>query len=207
MESFITLIQKGGFIMIPILLCSLLTLTIILERMAMLRQSRLIPSELVKRIQSFSLEKKDSLIDYCAHHANIPLVTIVKTMVVNAGLPHQESVELIKATGRQQAKSLDKGLFMLELIAAVTPLMGLLGTVLGMIDVFDTIVKMGVGQAEHLSAGISKALITTVAGLIVAIPSLAAYSMLSRKVEGLVALMDRHVTDLHGKIYGIHIER
>ena len=132
--------------------------------------------------------------------------SVVKKVVNNAHLPSDQTVELIKVTGRQATSGLDRGLFLLELIAAITPLMGLLGTVLGMIEVFDTIAQQGVGQAGALSAGISKALITTVAGLTVAIPTLAAFTLLARKAERLTEEIDRHVTFLFGKIYGIQID-
>lgn len=207
MEELISLIQQGGFVMIPILFCSLLGVTIIIERFFALRTRRLIPGEMVKLIGDFSLEKKDAFLARCTQYRKNPLAVISKVIVQNSDLSHHEGVELLRATGRQETVSLDRGLFLLELIAAITPLLGLLGTVLGMIDIFDTISQIGVGQAEALSAGISKALITTVAGLTVAIPALAAHSLFSRKVDGIVAAMDRHVTLLHGKIYGIEVER
>jgi biopolymer transport protein ExbB len=205
MDTFITLMNKGGYVMIPIFVCSLLALTVVIERLFALRRNRIIPPALISLIRQFSKNNKTPITEYCDSHTN-PFTSIVKKLISNSNLPHTEAVEIIKVIGRQETKGLDSGLFLLELIAAITPLMGLLGTVLGMIDVFDTIAKLGVGQAEALSAGISKALITTVAGLSVAIPTLAAYSLLSRKVERLIAEIDRYITNLYGKLYGIHIE-
>jgi len=205
MDTFYMLIEKGGLIMIPILFCSLISVTIIIERAVALKKSRIIPSKLLSMLKDFSDTNKKSILDYC-NSKEKPFSKIVKKLLLNSNLNHTEAAEVIKVTGKQETACLDKGLFLLELVAAITPLMGLLGTVLGMIDVFDTIANQGVGQAEALSAGISKALLTTVAGLSVAIPSLAAFSLFSKKVDGLVSQMDRHITVLHSKIYGIKVE-
>ncbi len=191
--------------MVPILLCSLISLTIIIERFIALRRARVIAPKLSALLEDFSDTTKQSIIDYCDSKQN-PFSRIVKKLLLNAHLNHTEAAEIIKVTGKQETACLDRGLFLLELVAAITPLMGLLGTVLGMIDVFDTIANQGVGQAQALSAGISKALLTTVAGLSVAIPSLAAFSLFSKKVDNLIFLMDRHITILHSKIYGIKVE-
>ena len=205
MEALQTLIEQGGYIMYPILFCSLLSLTVILERLFALTRLRVAPTKLRTMVHTYTQEKSDALVEYCDRHNN-PMASIVKQVVNNAHLPSDQTAELIKVTGRQATSGLDRGLFLLELIAAITPLMGLLGTVLGMIEVFDTIAQQGVGQAGALSAGISKALITTVAGLTVAIPSLAAYTLLARKAERLTDEIDRHITVLFCKIYGILID-
>ncbi|MDX9702337.1 MAG: MotA/TolQ/ExbB proton channel family protein [Candidatus Auribacterota bacterium] len=205
MDALHTLIQKGGYIMYPILFCSLLSLTVILERLFSLTRFRVAPAKLRNMIQNYSSSDSDSLIAYCDKHKN-PMASVIRKLINNAHLSSDQTAELIKVTGRQETSGLDRGLFLLELIASITPLMGLLGTVLGMIEVFDTIAMQGVGQAGALSAGISKALITTVAGLSVAIPTLAAYTLLSRKAERLTDEIDRHTTVLFGKIYGIQTD-
>ncbi len=205
MEALQALIAKGGYIMYPILFCSLLSLTIVLERLFALTRFRVAPVKLRIMVQTYAPSKNDEIIEYCDKHSN-PMSSVVKKVINNAHLPSDQTVEMIKVTGRQATSGLDRGLFLLELIAAITPLMGLLGTVLGMIEVFDTIAQQGVGQAGALSAGISKALITTVAGLTVAIPTLAAFTLLSRKAERLTEEIDRHITLLFGKIYGIQID-
>ena len=205
MNFLIKLVIQGGYIMVPIMLCSLISLTIVLERLAFLKKTKKVPSKLVKMIKNYSEEKVRDIIDFCKKDKS-PLSEIVKKIILNRHLSHHEATEIIQVTGRQETECFDRGLFLLELISAITPLMGLLGTVLGMIQVFDTISKVGSGQADALSAGISKALITTVAGLIVAIPSLAFFTLLNRKAERLTAEIDRQVTYLHSKIYGIKMD-
>ncbi|MCD6459902.1 MotA/TolQ/ExbB proton channel family protein [bacterium] len=172
MKFLLKLIMQGGYIMIPISLCSLIALTIVFERLVFLNKKKKVPLKLVKMIKNYSEEKVKHIIAFCKHDKS-PLSEIVKKIILNRHLPHSEVTEIIQVTGRQETECFDRGLFLLDLIAAITPLMGLLGTVLGMIQVFNTISHVGSGQAQALSAGISKALITTVAGLIVAIPSLA----------------------------------
>jgi len=205
MNSFLLLMEKGGFTMIPIFLCSLIALTIIIERMFTLRRSKVIPSVLLYMLQNFTKNNVKPILDYCTGHKNT-FSSIVKTLIMNMHLTNEETAEIIKITGRQETSSLDRGLFMLELIANVAPLLGLLGTVLGMIDIFDIISRGSMGQAEALSAGIAKALITTVAGLVVGIPSLAAYTLFSRKLDRLISEMDKQITYLHSRIYDIRIE-
>jgi len=205
MHFLLNLIIQGGYIMVPIVLCSLISLTIVFERLAFLKKTKKVPSKLVKLIKNYSEEKVRDIIEFCKHDRS-PLSEIVKKIILNRHLSHNEATEIIQVTGRQETQCFERGLFLLELISAITPLMGLLGTVLGMIQVFDTISKVGAGQADALSAGISKALITTVAGLVVAIPSLAFFTLLSRKAERLTAEIDRQVTYLHSKIYGIKMD-
>ncbi len=205
MDPFLSLMQKGGLTMVPILLCSLIALTIIIERLVTLRRSKVIPSRLLYMLQDFTKTNTKPILDYCNIHKN-PFSSIVKTLIMNSHLTNEETTELIKITGRQETDNLDRGLFMLELIANVAPLLGLLGTVLGMIDIFDIISHGNIGQAQALSAGIAKALITTVAGLVVGIPALAAYTLFTRKVDRIVAEMDKQITYLHSKIYDIRIQ-
>ena len=205
MHFLINLILQGGYIMIPISLCSLISLTIIFERLVFLKKSTRIPSKLVNLIKNYSDDKVQEIIKFCKNNKS-PLSEIVKKIILNRHMPHNEATEIIQVTGRQETECFERGLFLLELISAITPLMGLLGTVLGMIQVFDTISKVGAGQADALSAGISKALITTVAGLIVAIPSLAFFTLLNRKAERLTAEIDKQVTYLHSKIYDIKMD-
>ncbi|MCB1194996.1 MotA/TolQ/ExbB proton channel family protein [bacterium] len=205
MSSLFTMIEQGGFIMIPIMFCSILAVTVVIERIIALRKSKIIPQTLITHIDHFTVSNKGPILALCTK-LKTPFSIITKKLLTNDHLAHETAADLVKISGRQETKGLDRGLFLLELIAAITPLMGLLGTVLGMIEIFSTISQGGIGQAEALSGGISKALITTVAGLSVAIPTLAAYTLLSRKVEALTGEIDRQITTLYGKIYGINIE-
>ena len=110
---------------------------------------------------------------------------------------------MMHATGRSQVGTLERGLTLLEIIANVSPLLRLLGTVLGMVAVFDAITTEGLGNPQVLSEGISKALVTTVAGLCVAIPALACHSWFSRRVDDLATEMQDRATGLVAKLQGL----
>lgn len=109
--------------------------------------------------------------------------------------------ELIEDQGRQEMRKLGKGLGILETVAAIAPLMGLVGTVLGMIKVFGVIKEQGVGQAAALSGGISEALLTTVTGLFIGIPALIFYNYFSHKAENFVLDIEKHSGVLIKKLH------
>jgi biopolymer transport protein ExbB len=121
----------------------------------------------------------------------------------NSILDKNEIKELIEDQGRQEIRKLQKGLGVLETVAVLAPLMGFLGTVLGMIKVFDVIQKQGVGQAAALSGGISEALLTTVTGLFIGIPALIFYNYFSHKAENFVLDIEKHSGDLIKKLHRI----
>jgi len=115
-------------------------------------------------------------------------------------VPHLR--EVMNAAGRVEVGRLKRGLTLLEIIAGVSPLIGLLGTVLGMFTVFNAITAHGIGDAQVLSGGISKALITTIAGLCIGIPALAFHSWFSKRVEDLASEIQGHATRLILKLGG-----
>jgi biopolymer transport protein ExbB len=129
-----------------------------------------------------------------------PFSNIVKISLDNHVLTKGEMREIIEDQGRQETRKLEKGLVALETIAAISPLMGLLGTVLGMVRVFEVIKDQGIGQTAALSGGISEALLTTVSGLFVGIPVLIAYYYFSSKSEGLILDIEKYSNELMQKI-------
>lgn len=135
---------------------------------------------------------------------DIPFARVIRTGLLNSGLPRAENVEMIQASARHEVGSLERGLLMLEIITGISPLLGLLGTVLGIFHVFNVIVERGVGEASILSGGISEALVTTIVGLFIAIPSLVAHSYFSKRVDELVLEIERHATILIHKLYSNH---
>jgi biopolymer transport protein ExbB len=110
-------------------------------------------------------------------------------------------MQTMEAVGRTQVGVLERGLTLLEIIAGTSPLLGLLGTVLGMVTVFNAITLQGIGNPQVLSKGISQALITTVAGLCVAIPALASHSWLARRVDDLADEMHHRAAGFLGKVH------
>jgi biopolymer transport protein ExbB len=185
------LIKAGGWLMLPIIACSVVALAIIVERFWTLQKRRVIPSRLVPGIWELAKDKKldDRHVQEVA--ASSPLGKILAAGLINRQHGREVIKESIEETGRHVAHELERFLNTLGTIAAITPLLGLLGTVVGMIKVFTTITVAGVGDAGELAGGISEALMTTAAGLAVAIPSLLFYRYFRGRVDELVIGMEQ----------------
>jgi len=192
--------EKGGLVMVPLLLCSILGLAIVLVKLVQLRRSKIIIPEIVQIIRSFAApEDADIALRICREKKG-PFATVIRLGLENRDLPPDGIREIIEDQGRQETRSLEQGLIALETIAAIAPLLGLLGTVLGMVDVFNEITASDVVQVNQLSNGISKALITTVVGLSIGIPALVAYNYLLSKVDSLVLDIEKHAALLFHKL-------
>ena len=191
----------GGPIMIPLFICSVLALAVILERAINLRRSNIIRPELVELIYAYKRSEDIQTIYAKCNLIKCPFSNIIKRAIINEHLTREEKVLDIQAVGRQEARSLDRMLIMLEIITAIAPILGLLGTVLGMSQVFDVISEIGLGQTKAFSGGIAQALRTTIIGLSVAIPSLIAYSSFDRKVDNLILDMEKYSMVLLNKLY------
>lgn len=176
------LIKSGGWLMAPIILCSIVSMGIICERLWSLRKKKILPPDLVPKI--WTLFRKDQLDSASIRRlkASSPLGAILSAGLVNSHHGREIMKESIEEAGRQVAHEMERFLNTLGTIASIAPLLGLLGTVVGMIKVFAAITTHGVGDPTVLAGGISEALITTAAGLTVAIPSL----MFHRYFDGLV---------------------
>ncbi len=185
------LIQKGGIVMYPILLCSVLTFAIFLEKLWSLREGKVIPEDFVKEVEDFiRVGKNNEAIALCSTSKS-PIGRIIYSGLKRIGKPIEVLKEAISEQGRQEAIFLERYLTTLGTIAGVSPLLGLLGTVTGMIKTFNVLaVSKKLGDPGLLSSGISEALITTAAGLIVAIPSFILYKYFSSKVDRLVIKME-----------------
>jgi biopolymer transport protein ExbB len=195
-------IEAGGWLMIPILLCSVVAVAIVVERFWSLQSKKIAPLNLVAQVWQWY--KSDSLdeerID--ALTSSSPLGRILAAGLLNREHPRDVMKESIEDTGRQVVHELERFLNTLGTIAAITPLLGLLGTVIGMIKVFSEIMKHGVGNPSVLAGGISEALITTAAGLIVAIPTLIFYRYFRGKVDALVLRMEEEALKIVDVMHG-----
>ncbi len=196
------LIAAGGWLMVPIVLCSVVALAIIGERFWILKQEKVLPTNLVAQV--WQLHKQSEL-----DHERIkvlrdgsPLGRILAAGLINMHHEREVMKESIEETGRQVVQELERFLNTLGTIASVTPLLGLLGTVIGMIKVFTAITAHGVGNPTILAGGISEALITTAAGLSVAIPSLMFYRYFRGKVDALVLKMEEEALKMVEVIHG-----
>jgi len=197
------LVTAGGWLMVPIIACSIIAFAIIAERLWTLRVKRVIPRQLVAQVWDQAKEKKLNMEQLQDLRAGSPLGRILAAGLMNRNTSREIMKEAIEDTGRHVVHELERYINTLGTIAAISPLLGLLGTVIGMIQVFSTITTQGVGNPGALAGGISQALITTAAGMVVAIPSLMAYRYFRGKVNMLVIRMEqqalRMVEVLHGQ--------
>ncbi|MBN2885108.1 MAG: MotA/TolQ/ExbB proton channel family protein [Chromatiaceae bacterium] len=190
------LVTAGGWLMAPILACSIVASAIVIERAWVLRRRRIMPPNLVARI--WQMHRQRTLTDERIRDIGkaSPLGRMLAAGLVNRCHSHEVMKEAIADSGRHVVAELERFLDTLATIAAVTPLLGLLGTVLGMIDVFSVIMDAGVGDAALLAGGISKALITTAAGLSVAIPTLIFHRFYDSRVSRLAIEMEQQALRL-----------
>jgi len=185
-------IQQGGVVMYILLGLSVLALTIIFERSWSLRRSVVIPLEDVEAIEKAVLANDvDGAIQVCRNH-NTAMSRILWVALKNRGVKRAVMKEILEEVGRQEVAHLDRFIGVLGVVAAISPLLGLLGTVVGMIEVFQQISLQGVGKADVLAGGISKALNTTAAGLSIAVPALVAYRLFDAKVNRFVVEIEQH---------------
>jgi biopolymer transport protein ExbB len=193
--------HKGGPLMYPILFCSVLALGIFLERIWTYFRVRRGTLALLREVESLVHKNRlDEAILIC-QRSGIPLARIFIAALRSSGRPREQIKTVVEEVGGREAAPLERYLGLLGTIATLSPLLGLLGTVLGMIQAFNVIAAQGVGTPATLGGGISQALITTAAGLSVAIPTLLLHKYLSSRADRLILEMEEyslHVVDLLG---------
>ena len=197
------LVRAGGWLMLPIILCSVIALAIIVERLWSLQIRRVLPKHLVAQVWRWEKIHQLTQEHVKELQASSPLGSILAAGIINRHQHRDVMKESIEDTGRHIVHELERYLNSLGTIAAITPLLGLLGTVIGMIKVFATITTQGVGDPGALAGGISEALLTTAAGMSVAIPTLMFYRYFRGRVRMLVLKMEQEalimVEIMHGQ--------
>ena len=188
--------------MLPIIACSIVALAIIIERFWALRTEKVIPDQLVHKVWHWVQQKQITSERLHDLREGSPLGRILAAGLVAAGEDRVTMKETIEDTGRHVVLELERFLNTLGTIAQIAPLLGLLGTVVGMIQVFSVITSVGVGDPAQLAGGISKALITTAAGISVAIPALFFYRYFRGRVDQLVLDMEQEALKLVDAIHG-----
>ncbi len=189
-------VRAGGWIMIPLLICSAMAMAIVAERFWSLRKKSVIPGDLGDQVQSWALSRKLDENHIRALAENSPLGRILAAALRNRSRSRDIIKEAVEDTGRHVVHDLERFLNSLGTIAGIAPLLGLLGTVVGMIRVFGDIREYGVGDANVLAGGISQALVTTAFGLIIAIPSYFFYRYFKGRVQRFVIDMEEQAIDL-----------
>lgn len=196
------LVKAGGWLMLPIILCSIIALAIIIDRLIALRRQRIIPRHLVAQVWHQLKSRKLDKNQVKELRSGSPLGRVLAAGLVNAHHDRAVMVENIQDVGRHEAHRLERYLNTLGTVAAITPLLGLLGTVIGMIKVFGAIKVQGLGNTPALAGGIGEALLTTAAGLLVAVPALIAYRYFRGYVDSLVIDMEQEALKLVEVLHG-----
>jgi biopolymer transport protein ExbB len=201
------IVRAGGPFMWPIVLCSVVAAAIILERLWTLQEQRVLPRDLVKRVRQ--LVEADQVNDkvIAALEQNSPLGRVLAAGLTSRHRGREIMMERLEDAGRHVVHDLERFLNTLGTIASTSPLLGLLGTVTGIIKSFNALQAGAAGDPRMLSGGIAEALIATAAGLCVAIPALIAYRYLRGRVEGFVVEMEKDAIRLADVVEGAGRER
>ncbi|KZN12429.1 MULTISPECIES: MotA/TolQ/ExbB proton channel family protein [Marinomonas] len=198
----LSFIQTGGVFMWPLLACSILTLAIILERFWTLRKNSVAPKGLLGDVMMRLRDDKMTLDYIRGMQSKTGLASIFAAGLVSSKHGRGAMKESVQEAASHVIHELERFMNTLGTIAAISPLLGLLGTVVGMIKVFSVLMENGAGNTALLAGGISEALLTTAAGLGVAIPALIFHRFFSRRIDELVVTMEQQSTKLVDAIHG-----
>lgn len=200
--SLLTMIYKGGWLMIPILLCSLIGIAIAIEKLLFLRNIRINTNHFMLRLRSFIMKDNiDDAIALCSKTPG-PIAKVLLKGMSKSGRTKKEIQEIIETSGREEIYTMESHLGVLATIAAVAPMLGFLGTVTGMIRAFMMVQQLGGNvNATVLAGGIWEALLTTAAGLIVGIPAYLMYNYLVSKIGKLVLEMEVASSEIIDLLY------
>ena len=202
LHSIADFFLKGGPFMWPLLLCSIIAVTTIILRTIALREKNVIPlvveSELERLVPGGNPERLARVV----HHDPSSLARIVRVALAHLRWPRGDNVEAVQTRARHEMVRLERGLVVLEVITGIAPLIGLIGTVSGLISVFASLgLSTGAADAKRIALGISEALTCTLFGLGIAVPALVGFVYFSKKVEVMSVEMESLVTDLLSKLY------
>jgi biopolymer transport protein ExbB len=191
------------YVMFPLMGCSIISIAIIIERIFSLRSSVVVTPAIARAIHDLSYGGKTTLLEQLSVEDETPLSRLVRACLMYASWPKDENADAVQAYARREIVRLERGLVFLEVLTGLGPLLGLMGTILGLIRIFgsaggSTDLSM---QGTAIAAGIAEAMYCTVAGLFVAIPALIAYSLFSRHIEALTIDLETLCSELLGKIY------
>ncbi len=195
--SLLEILHQGGILIWPILFCSIIVLAYAVERLIGLRRRRIVPPKLVASLEdAVSRGRVDEAMRLCEEDKS-PFAAIAGAGIrVHEVGTHAEVEKAMEDAGLREVMRLRKNVRPLATVGSIAPLLGLLGTVLGMIEAFNVVAGGGMGQQELLASGIAKALVTTGAGLSVAIPALTLYYYLSGRVQNIVLQIDERCSRL-----------
>jgi biopolymer transport protein ExbB len=191
------LIGKGGIIMVFIIMLSVLAAVIIIERFLFFRKIRVDEEKLINRLKTAVGKRHyDEALDICENNPS-PIANLIKVGIEHRSYPPSEMKDAITSAANLEIPQLERYLTSLGTIAHISPLLGLLGTVTGNIKAFGVLGSFGaVGDPSLLATGISEALLTTAAGIVVSIPAITFYNYLVNKVNHMIIRMENRVNEL-----------
>ena len=200
--SLFELIKAGGWLMVLIILCLVVAVAIIIDRFLALRAQKVIPGNLVGQVFNWMKQEQIDASKMKELKRNSPLGRVIAIGLVNSKHGRDSMKEAIAEAVNQEIHKLERFMNALGSIAAISPLLGLLGTVMGMIKVFSKIVLQGTGNPTLLAGGISEALMTTAAGLCVAIPAVFFHRFLSRRIDDFSVMLEQEAVKLIEIVHG-----
>lgn len=198
------IVSAGGWLMLPIILCSIVVIAIAIERYWTLNADKIAPRHLLAQVWGWLRNNQMDASKLKELKKSSELGLILAAGLSNSRHGREVMKDSIQEAANQVVHDLERYLGVLGTIAAIAPLLGLLGTVLGMIKVFTAIMVQGTGNAGVLAGGISEALITTAAGLCVAIPAMMLHRFFCRRVDGLMVVMEQDAVKL---VDALHSDR
>ena len=194
------LIAKSGPIFYALALCSLLASVVAIERLIALSRGRVMPRHILDVLESIKSRKDLSVaIEMCRRNPGV-LADVMRAGLENAERPWEEMRDAVLDAGRQETPTLERNLYWLQTVAQAGPLLGLLGTVFGMIKMFAATSLSGLGDARTLSDGISQAMFTTAEGLCIGIPALFAYNYLAARAERYIVEIETYASRLVARL-------
>jgi biopolymer transport protein ExbB len=201
-QTMVSFFTKGGLFMWPLLACSIVTGTTIILSILTLRERKVLPlvveSEIERLVPGGSAERLMRIVN----DDNSSLARITRSALQHMRWPRSENIEFAQTKARAELVRLERGLIVLEVVTGIAPLIGLIGTVSGLVQVFSGLgLSSGAADTKAVALGISMALNCTIFGLSIAVPSLIAFSYFSKKVEVLSVQMESIVSDLIAKCY------
>jgi biopolymer transport protein ExbB len=195
-------LEKGGPFMVPLAICAVVAVIVAIRRSLALRRRDVLPRFLRAALIALAPGTDTGHLWQLVKDNPAALARITKVALLHMDQPREENMEVVQTAARRELMKLERGLAVLELIVGISPLLGLLGAISGLVGVFS---NLGTGQTATdtvgVALGIAEALNTTIFGLAIAIPTLVVYTYLSRKVGALAVEMETLVADLLAKCY------
>ncbi len=203
-ESIFQFFVHGGFFMALLLVCSWIAVAVIVLRGLALRRDLVLPPMIEQEIEMLQPDDTEGVVKLSrmVRNDNSTLARIAQVGLQNLNWPKMENLEAVQTKARNEIVRLESGMFILEIIVGIAPLLGLLGAVAGLVKVFASFgATASATDPRLMAAGISEALSTTIVGLAIAIPSLIAYSYFSKKIETMASEMESMISELLAKCY------